>query len=115
MAEAGTVAAVRIRIRAGGAFQGAGSGNEEEVPQVRNTGAAKMREAKAHDGGLVVFVAGRHIVVKVVRIGANLDASERNLRTGIDIAEAVSADKRIDVTDEALLRKSGGAGQQGQG
>ena len=74
-----------------------------------------MSETKAHNGGLVVFVASCHVVVKVVRIGAYLDSAERNLRTGIDIAEAVGADEGIDVADEALLRKSGGAGQQGQG
>ena len=115
MAEAGTVAAVGVFVRAGGRFQRAGARHKEKVSQVGDAGTAEVRKAESHDGGLVVFVAGRHVVVEIVGVGADLDAAEGNLRAGIDISEAVSADEGIDIVDQALLCIAEGAAQEGKG
>ena len=80
-----------------------GAGHEEEIPQVRNAGAAEVRKAESHYGGTVVLVAGGNVVVEIVGIRAYLYASEGNLRPGIDVPEAVGADEGIHIIHQALL------------
>ena len=57
---------------------------------------------------MVVFVTGCRIVVFRVGIGADLDAAEGDLCTGVDIPVAVCADQGPDIFRQFLILCRGG-------
>ena len=91
--------------------------HEEEVPEVGDSRAAQVVERKAEQRRTVVLVSGRGIVEVAVRIGAQLDAAERHLGSGIDVAVAVGPDQRADVVDAAqrVGRLASRCGSRGRG
>jgi hypothetical protein len=48
-----------------------------------------MRQAKAQDRSVVIFITGSRIIIFSIRIRADLDPSERDLRSRIHIAITV--------------------------
>ncbi len=103
VAETGPVAAVRILCRACSRFQSSGAGDEEEVSQIGDAGAAQVGETEAHDRGLVILVAGGNIIVVIVCVRADLYSSEGNLGPRIDVAESVGAYEGVDILNQAFL------------
>lgn len=94
-----SVTGVGVVVRTGFELDFPHARHEEEVAQIGNTRTAQMVERESHQRLVRVFVARGGIVIIVVRIGADLDAAERHLRPGIDVAEAVGADQRTDIAD----------------
>ena len=97
VAEPGPVAGIRVLGVAGGRFHSSRAGHEEKVPEVRDARPAEVRQAEAHDRGFRVFVSGCGVVVGLVGVGADLDAAERDLRSGIDISESGRPHERVDI------------------
>ena len=93
--------------------------HEEKVPEVGDSRTTQMVERKAEQRRTVVLVSGRGIVEVAVRIGAQLDAAERHLGSGIDVAVAVGPDQRADVVDAAQrvgrLASRSGSRSRGKG
>ena len=102
VAEAGPVARIRVLVGPGGRFHGPGPGDEQEVAEVRDARAAQVCEAEAHDRGFRVLVTRCDVIVVIIRVGADLDASERHLRSGIYIPEAGGSDERVDMAYQIL-------------
>ena len=112
VAEPRPVAGIRVVVGPGGRFHRPGAGDEQEIAQVRDARPAQVREAEAHDRGLRILVPCRDVIVVVVRVGTDLDASERHLRPGIDVSEAGGPDERIDIFHR-VLRCGGQARHEG--
>ena len=82
---------------------------EEEVPEVGNTGPAEVGEAEALDCGLVVLVSSGAVIVLVVGVWTDLDASVGYLGSRITVAESVGSHERIDVVYEPPFGEGAGA------
>ena len=59
-----------------------------------------MGQAETQQGRVVVLVAGGGVIVVAVGIGADLDATEGDLRAGIDIPEPGRSHEGIDIIIE---------------
>ena len=111
MREAGAVAGIGVGAGAGHKLDRAGAGHHEEVQQVAAAGAAEMRVAEAHDGGVGDVVAGAPVPPIVEGIGAELHGGEGNAGPGKAVTMAPGADMRIDVAQNV----GGGVTRRGQG
>lgn len=62
-----------------------------------------MRERETKKCRMVIFVSSSCIIEIPVGIRTDLDASERNLGTGVNIAVSSSADQGFDILDARLV------------
>ena len=79
------------------------SRGKEEVSQVRDSRAAKVSKAEAHNRGLGVLVTGSYVIIVIVSIGANLNTPEGDLSSGIDVTEPGGANEGINVFGKGLV------------
>ena len=108
MTETLAVTFLRLFRRSGHQLDLTGSGHEQDIAQVRVSGAAEMRMAEAHDGGVVVLVAGAvfigarlidafDVVGNHFCVGRELHAAEGDAGSGEGMPHPGGADKRIHI------------------
>ena len=68
---------------------------EQEVAQVRATGAGQVRMGEAQDGIVAVMVAGTAVPARVPGVGTQLDHARRHGRSGIGMSMETRADEGI--------------------
>ena len=102
VAEARTIAFIRLFMRRRLQMQFTRTGHEQEVAKVRNACSAEVRKTESQHCRMVILVARGSVVVVKIGVRADLYAAERRLSARIDIAEAFRAYERIDIPRQVL-------------